>query len=258
MSVLIAMAVYSTEENKKDECLAKTLKSLDETVDLKKHKLRLSVNGATDETKKLIRYHSNIIDKVFWNESNLGTAEAINLVWREREPGQHCIKMDDDVVIHQAGWIELMCEAIAREPKLGIVGLKRKDCWERPWETSFEKKSELIYLPQEPGEKCIIVEAANHVMGTCQMYNSDLLDKMGYLFQPCKYGYDDVLASWRSHAGGFKNVFIPYIEIDHIDDGKTPYQIWKENHSKEVQKLVENIAHEYRNGSRSIYYNPFL
>jgi GT2 family glycosyltransferase len=256
--VLIGMAVYSTEENKKDECLRRTLASLDRTVDFTKHKLMLSVNASTQETKEILHYHRDIISKVFWNDTNLGTAEAINLVWKEREEGQHCIKCDDDWTVTQEGWVDLMEEAINRLPSIGIVGLKRKDCWERPYETHEDKHSDLIYIPQIAGQRCIIVEQCRHIMGTSQMYNSALLDKIGYLFQNgVVYGHDDVLASWRSHVAGFKNVFIPYIEIDHIDPGDTPYQGWKERISGPQGLIVRDIVHQYLRGERSVYYNPF-
>jgi GT2 family glycosyltransferase len=258
-NVLIGMAVYSTEENKKDDCLERTLESLRNTVNFDVHKLMLSVNAKTERTENIILKYEQlgVIDHVIYNPENLGTAEAINLVWKKRQTGQHCIKMDDDVVIYQSGWIELMIEAIRRKPEIGIIGLKRRDCWERPYEKSYEKESELIYLPQVAGEQCIIVEKANHIMGTCQLYNSNLLDKMGYLFQLSKYGYDDVMASHRSHVAGFINVFISYIDIEHIDPGNTPYQGWKERSSSEVTAQVIEIVHQWQRGERSIYYNPF-
>lgn len=257
MSVLIAMAVYSTPENQKDDCLRKTLESLRATVDFTKHKLRLSVNGYTEYTLELLAAYNNIIDLTYFNGSNLGTAEAINKVWKERQPGQHCIKMDDDVVIHEAGWIEKMVEAINLDPNIGIVGLKRKDCIETPWHEDPYFRSELRMLPHTPGHPWVIVEKASHVMGTCQLYNSALLDKIGYLYQPKKYGWDDVLACSRSIASGFENVFIPQVNIDHIDPGNTPYQTWKEKHSWEDVQLINQMMAEYKSGARSTYYNPF-
>ena len=257
MGALIGMAVYSTEINKKDVCLHKTINSLERTVDFNKHKLMLSVNAFTDETKDILDYHKYIISKVFWNTENLGTAEAINLVWKEKEVGQHCIKMDDDVVIYNENWVDLMEESISRDANIGIIGLKRKDCWEKPTNPNPDYASELIMLPQQPGEKWLIVERAKHIIGTCQMYNSALLDKIGYLYQPSLYGYDDVLASWRSQVAGFKNVFLPQIEIDHVDEGNTDYQDWKERHSGEQTQTVIKMVNEYLRGEKSIYYNPY-
>lgn len=258
MKVLLGMAVYSTEENKKDYCLERTLHSLvGQLANRPEYKLQLSINAATSMTWEILDSFDFLIDNVIVNEKNIGTAEAINKVWYNRKHDTHCLKMDDDVVIHSDNWLDLMVEAIEREPKIGIIGLKRKDCWEKPQHDNPDFKSELIMLPQVAGEKWIVVEKCKHIIGTCQLYNHALLDKMGYLYQPSLYGYDDVLASWRSHISGFMNVHLPQIEIDHIDDGKTPYQDWKHRHSGEQTQNVINIVNQYLNGSKSIYYNPY-
>lgn len=255
--VLIAMAVYSTATNKKDECLEKTLRSLARTVNYDVHTIALSINSYTEETQRILKKFDYMIDYVYYNRENKGTAAAINDIWKNRQPGQHCIKMDDDVVIHNPGWIEIMTEAIERDSSIGIIGLKRKDCIEKPEHPDPDYKSELMHVVQKPGEKWIVVEKVKHVMGTCQMYNSALLDKIGYLYQPSLYGYDDVLASWRSSILGFKNVHLPQIEIDHIDEGTTEYQGWKERHSGEQTQNVIQIVNEYLAGTKPVYYNPF-
>lgn len=258
MKVLLGMAVYSTEENKKDECLDMTLHSLfSQLYSRPEYKLRLSVNAHTESTLRILDEHKFIIDEVIFNSENIGTAEAINKVWKGRNPDTHCLKMDDDVVIYSANWLDLMVEAIEREPNIGIIGLKRKDCWENPTHNNMDYRSQLIMLPQEAGQKWLVVERCKHIIGTCQLYNSKLLEKIGYLYQPSLYGYDDVLASYRSHVAGFMNVHFPQIEIDHIDDGKTPYQGWKERHAGEQTRNVSNIVDQYLNRSKSIYYNPF-
>ena len=257
---LIAMAVYSTEENKKDDCLLRTLESLSMTVDFKKHRLILSVNAETSNTMHLVnewkRQWGHDI-KIIHNYKNIGTAEAINKGFKLREEGENCIKMDDDVVIHSSGWIEVMEDAIRREPKIGIIGLKRKDCIENVNHSDEYFRSSLLQLPQVAGERWINVEKVHHVMGTCQMYSSALLDKIGYLYQPKQYGWDDVLASSRSKASGFINVFIPHVEIDHIDEGKTPYQVWKERHAGLDIGTITKLMDGYSNGTISTYYNPF-
>jgi len=257
---LIAMAVYSTDENKKDDCLSRTMQSLYDTVDFKKHRLILSVNAFTSRTMNgIIRdhYERGIIEKVIYNDTNIGTAEAINKVWQHRKPGEHVIKMDDDVVIHQPGWVDLMEEAISRDPKIGIIGLKRKDLIQTTWHPDPQYKSELKMLPHKPGEKWITVEKTADIMGTCTMYNNALLDKIGYLKQLGLYGYDDNIACHRSHLAGFYNCFLNHIEIDHIDPGDTPYQAWKHKHSGESTEAYIKYIHAMVAGTESIYYNPF-
>lgn len=256
--MIIAFAVHDTEENQRTPITRKCLLSLRDTVDLTKYRLFFIDNASCQETKELLAgFVSTYGGTVITNEKNIGTAEAINLAWKQRYLGEHCMKIDNDVVWHQSGWVELMAECLHRDKEIGIIGLKRKDCWERPTHLNPEFRSELQMIPQAGAERWIVVEKAKHIIGTCQMYNSDLLEKIGYLYQPSLYGYDDVMASWRSQIAGFKNVFLPHIEIDHIDNGGTSYQSWKEKHSGEVTQQVIREVNEYLAGTRPIYYNPY-
>lgn len=268
---LIAMAVYSTEENGKDDCLQKTIESLIDTVDFGRHSIGFSVNASTGRTHELLKRMQNWCRaKVVYNSTNIGTAEAINKIWRNHLAGVqtdasrvHKLKMDDDVVIHQTGWLDRLEEAIERDPEIGICGLKRKDCWEHPERTDFYK-SELKMLPHAAGQSWIIGEKVNHVMGTCQLYNYRLLEKIGYMWQPSLYGFDDSLAAIRCHIAGFYSFFLSNIPIDHVDPGGTDYQKWKEKSSGEwlfgkngQPSEYGKIVNAYKNGTKSIYYNPF-
>jgi GT2 family glycosyltransferase len=251
---LISMAIYSTEENKKDECLRRTLTSLESTVDFDRHRLMVSINEATGETMKILSFFKSIVSKIFVNPENIGTAKALNKIWAERRPGENVVKIDDDIVIHQAGWVDDMDECIKIDGYIGQIGLKRKDCWETPWHTSPDYKSELIMLGHNPGEKWRIVERSKHIIGSCVMHSATLLNKVGYLYQPGLYGYDDVIMSHRSYLAGFYSCFLPHIEIDHIDNGQTPYQGWKERHSGEYTQQVITEVHAMMKGEKSIYY----
>lgn len=255
--VLLAMAVYSTEENKKDDCLERTLQSLSKTVDFSVHKLMLSVNSETERTKNIIGLYEQmgVIDHVIWNPTNIGTAYGINKIWSKRQSGQHCVKMDDDVVIEDDGWLDQLVECINRDPNIGICSLKRLDCWENTQHPDPYYRSELIQL-HKPGHRHLIVEKCMHTMGTVQLYNSAFLDKIGGLYQAgARYGYDDVLACWRAFAANYKCVFLPHIVIHHIDPGNTEYQGWKERHSGKYTQLVIDIKNQYLRGERSIYFD---
>ncbi len=259
---LIAMAVYDTEENKRTELTKRTIDSLLSTVDFNRHRMYIVDNGSCQATQDL--YKQYIADSVcegmkypitvIFLKENIGTARAINQAWKLREPGEHCIKMDNDVVINQAGWIDEMEAAIKADPLIGQVGLKRKDCWENPSHDNPDYKSELVMLPHIAGEQWRIVEKVKHVIGTCVMHSYTLLDKVGYLYQPSLYGYDDVIMSHRSQLSGFYNCFLPHINIDHIDQGETAYQGWKEKHSGEQTQNVIQLVRDMHNGIKSIYY----
>lgn len=250
------MAVHDTEENGRTALTEKTLRSIDKTVDLTKHQLIIIDNGSCESTKNMLEYFCKR-EKVelITNEKNVGTANAINQAWRMRKPGQHCIKMDNDVVMHHYHWVDEMEVAIAREPKIGIVGLKRKDLMECPWHDSPYFRSELMMLPHQPGERWIVAEKVKHVMGTCQMYSSALLDKIGYLFQEGVYGFDDAFSAHRCTAAGMINVFLPHIDIDHIDPGGDAYSQWKIKQADEFWPRAQAIMTAYDNGTKNIYYD---
>lgn len=254
---LIAMAVFDNEENKRTEYTECTLNSLRDTVDLDKHELFIVDNNSCKATKDMFQNFTNSMgqSQIISLPENIGTARAINKAWRLRNTGQHCIKMDNDVVINQSGWVEEMEAAINTDPLIGQIGLKRKDCWEFPGHSNNDFRSDLIMLPHVAGEKWQIVEKVKHVIGTCVMHSSDLLDKVGYLYQPTLYGYDDVIMSHRSHIAGFYNCFLPHIDIDHIDTGATPYQSWKEKHSGEQTQKVIDLVHAMYRGDKPIYYD---
>lgn len=251
------MCVFSTSENKKDECLDKTLQSLSETVDFARHRLILSVNGSTDATKYILGKHHKIIEDVIWNEKNLGTAEGINRAWKLRNKGEHLIKMDDDIVIHQSGWLDDLEQIVERDPTIGQIGLKRKDLEERPWHESPLFKSILTMIPQEKGQRWFVVEEVKHVIGSCVLHSSKLIDNIGYLKQPNIYGFDDVLASARTRVAGFKCCFYPFPEIEHIDDGQTPWQKEKEEMVNQQWAAFQELERGYLSGEISVYYNPF-
>lgn len=252
---LIIMAVHDTEENGRSEYTQLTLSSLRGTVDFSKHRLIISDNNSCLLSKRIMNhyYKQGIVNKILTRDENIGTARAINLGIRLREEGENCIKIDNDVVIHQSGWVEEMEEVIEREPSIGIVGLKRKDCWENPLRDDAWH-SDIWMLPHEAGQRWIFVEAVQHVMGTCQMISSALLDTIGYFIQPSVYGFDDSLISFRSKLAGFKNVFIPHIDIDHVDVGTDLYSDWKRKHARENMDAYNKMCEEFKTGIRPLYY----
>jgi GT2 family glycosyltransferase len=261
---LIGMAIYDTPENGRDLMTEATLNSLVDTVDFDRHRLVCVVNAATERTISAIADMGGRLDsdhfEVIYCATNVGTARAVNRAWLLREPGEHAIKMDNDVVINYPlsnhCWVDIMEDAIRRDTQIGIIGLKRKDCIEDPEHPNEFYRSTIKRLPHQPGERHIIVEQVSHVMGTCQMYSSALLDKIGYLYQPGLYGWDDVLAAVRCKVAGFYSCFLPGIDIDHIDPGGTPFQGWKEDQAWHDNPERNRLEAGYKNGTIPIWYGP--
>lgn len=265
---LIAMAVYDTEDNGRSEFTARTVDSLAKTVNFQntKHRIIVIDNGSCPETKKILNkeqgwFNRQVGEDVFTIitlPSNLGTAAAINQALKLREPGEFFIKMDNDVVIHKAGWVEEMEEAISRMPKIGILGLKRRDLCESTYSINTDQRSKLIEVPHEVGQKWFVVEDCKHVMGTCTMINPTLLDRIGYFYQmDGLYGFDDSLLCVRSTIAGYMNCFLHGVDIDHIDPGGTAYTDWKAKYAGEMIGKYAEAEQAYKSGMRDIYYNPY-
>ena len=262
--MLISMAVFDSPENGRTQMTEETLKSLVRTVDLgdksppydvPRHRLVISDNGSCEATHRLYRKYAKHIEHVIYNGENLGTARAINKAWTHRAPGEHAAKIDNDVRIHQCNWADWIEDAFERDPQLGILALKRSDLAEDPWRTDAFKSS-LRMLPHTRGQRWIVIEDVNGVMGTCQAFSSTLLDRIGYLSQPGVYGYDDALASVRAKVSGFGRAFLCGFEIDHIDPGGTSFSQWKIKQANMGWGLFQQLCRQYESGSRDVYVGP--
>lgn len=268
MKVLIAMAIYNPEDSGRMEVTKVCLEQLMRVTDFRPgrgNRLYLIDNCSHHDTRNWLHSFMARVSQLdvvlILNPENVGTAKAVNQGWANRMIGEACVKMDNDCVIYTDGWVNQLTYAIQRDPSIGICGLKRKDLLESPSQTNEFYKSKLTMLPHEPGEHWIVAEEVNHVIGTCQMYSSELLNKFGYLWQPRLYGFDDVLASVRSKLLGFRNVFLPHIDIDHIDPSgrrveDMEYTKWKHKHSSEDMAEHEKIIYAYENGLRPLYEQP--
>lgn len=252
------MAVYDTEENGRSEYTKRTLDSLKQTVDFNKHRLFLVLNRCCDLTVNFVIEWSNLMKDnngytLVFLQKNVGTARAVNMGIRMLKPGENVIKIDNDVVINSSGWVEEMEEVIARDPSIGIVGLKRKDLRQTPYDVDPQFRSELRQLPHEPGERWIVVEETNDIMGTCTMLSSALIDKVGGYMQYGVYGFDDTLMNLRAGLAGFRKCFLPHIDIDHIDTGEGIYSIEKQQLAAIAWPEYHKLHAAYCDGSRPLF-----
>lgn len=262
---LIVMVTYDNEVNKRDEYTKLTLQSLLQTVDFNKHRLFISDNGSYEPTQQIFgdfiyqyKYEYNFPWQnliISYNEENLGTSKALNKGLEIRLPNEPCIKIDPDMVIHQNGWVDSLCEVIERDPQYGIVGLKRKDLEQTPNNDNLTFRTEMVMLPHERGQSWITVEESNDIIGSCTLFNPLLMDAIGLSYQPSLYGFEDNLYSLRSLIAGFKNCFLPHIICDHIDRGDNEYAKIKHTQANDVWAEYQRVHTEYVNGIRPIYYD---
>jgi GT2 family glycosyltransferase len=193
---------------------------------------------------------------VICNDRNVGTARAINQGWLNRLPQEHAVKIDSDMVVTDRDWCDRLEDCVERDHGIGVCGLKRKDCIEAPWVEGWYH-SELQMLPHRPGERWLVVENAEHVMGSCVLHSWRLLEKIGYLWQAgFLWGFDDSILAARCKVAGFRSCFYPAVGCDHIDLGESRYQKEKEASAARNFPRYHQILREYAAGTRSIYNGP--
>ena len=242
---LISVAVFDTVENERSKYTWRTLESLMDTSG-SNNRIIVVDNNSCDKTKEILKDYKKYIT-VITNNENVGTAKAINQAWAYRKPNETVIKMDNDVVINNYGWVEEM-ELAMKLGNYGILGLKRKDLMQSPTSQSIWK-TELKMLPHEKGDNWVVVEESEDVMGTVQMFHPELINKMGGLMQAGVYGFDDTLACIRAKLLGYKLAFLPHIDIDHIDVGGDAYTEWKRKYAGEKMEEFYKIKDGLINGT---------
>lgn len=264
---LIVMVVFDTVENDRTKYTAKAIRSVLATVDLHKHRFIIVDNNSCEDSKvdftwcKALAGPDANFDIITLPE-NIGTAEGWNTAARLRAVGEHVIKIDNDIVINNCNdWVEQMENVIRLRPDIGQVGLKRKDCTEWVGNPSPFYKSTLIQLPHTPGERWVVVEKQFHIMGSCVMHSSALLDKIGLMYQIGLYGFDDSFMSARTIKAGFLPVMLPHIDIDHIDDGANPYtahkmklanDVWAAGQYRDTLQVISNGEYYYDGKTKNL------
>lgn len=233
---LIVQCWYCTEDNGKIKYAKECIESLFDTVDLKKNRL-IIVNNS--QWQPAIDYLNAIKKKnvsVIHQSENIGTARGINLGLYQRKPKEVVIKCDDDLTWSISGWVELMESEIAKNPNIGILGLKRDDVYGQMIEDG-----DLLWC--------------HDIMGTCTAYNPLMIDTIGGLLQFSNYGFDDCVYSVRSEAAGFKNAFMKNIKITNLDEGGTAYTEWKKKEAGIYLQEASIYMDMIREGKVSYYYN---
>jgi GT2 family glycosyltransferase len=253
--MLLTMAVYDTDENTRSVMTLRTLQSLRETVDWARHRLIISDNGSCPDTFRVYEQFQDIITLILCNGVNLGTAAALNKAWKHRHADEAVCKVDNDVVWHLTGWADQIEAVFAKDHTIGVCGLKRRDLEEWPLNRHAFYVSTLEALPHEKGDPWLIVEIVNHVIGTCQAFRPEVLEKIGYLWQPGLYGFDDSLACARARIAGFRCAFLHGFPIDHIDPGGTAFITWKQTYAGETMAAYFKALNDYSTGTRPVYFD---
>lgn len=239
------MPIHDTEENQRFQYTKVAAAHLAATSN-KFRKVIFVLNGCFEECHKfvapLVHLHKRVTVMRF--TENMGTAQAINAGLTLREPGEHVIKIDNDVLINDYHWQDVISQVLSNE-QIGVACLKRKDLQDRPGHPDYPTTLGLI---GGGAERWTAIEMCDIQMGTVMGMSGKLLDKVGNMWQPGLYGFDDYDMCLRSKFSGHTNCYIPGIDIDHLDTGGTPYTDWKVKCAGEGWEQMQARAKYYEEG----------
>lgn len=257
------MCVFDTIENKRSAYTQHTLYSLLDSVDFNKHRLAIYDQKSCLETQRILDDFRLEFGAVYSEENliiihgteNVGTARGINFCWAERREGENAGKLDNDFIVFQNGWVDMIEDCFSRAPEIGLIGLKRVDLEECVAHEHEWYKSELYQIPHVKGQRWRTVEIVKHVLGTCQIYSDKFLKDYGFMLQQGLYGLDDSLAGIRAEALGYKSAFLCGVDIDHIDPGGTDYTQWKSDYAGDRMNEHGRVYHALKEKKLNPYYN---
>lgn len=241
---LLACCVYDTEENDRLKYTKECFKSFLDTVDLSKHRWFIIDNNSCKEAKEFLKGYEKYAT-VIYNTENLGTARGINLAHKQRNPNEICWKFDNDITWDVNNWVDYGDEVFDNYENIGVCGLKRKDIWQSP------NNPDPRYRTIMEGD----IELSEDIIGTCTAYNPKLLDKVGYLVQFSTYSFDDNIMNVRSLTAGFRNCFLPWIDIEHLDEGNSECTEWKKQEAGFYLQEASIYMDKIKKGEISYYYD---
>jgi len=205
MKPLIAMITY----NRKRETV-ETLNALAATGALREAELQIWDNGSTDGTAEAllqaVEFGTIRRDQLFLSRENLGCPRALNVIlWTCREPGQHFIKVDNDVELLMPGWVGKLVRFLDEHPDVAMASP-----WYRELETSNQGR--MVDLHNGWIEMFPIV-------GHCCIHRGEFLDQTGYfdvLASDHLYGFEDLLMCHRAGAMGKRCAVVQGIELRNL------------------------------------------
>jgi glycosyltransferase involved in cell wall biosynthesis len=191
-----------------EQCITH-LRTMDERDDVE---IIVVDNGSNDETKEMIYKYQGDIDLIMHNPWNYGYCFGVNSWMALRKPEQHCIQIDQDLIMHSQNWWTLS-KLILADADIGMVSARRPTAW-------IERQEKRDFYPCLKFEQrhglWLEIPPNNLLIAPILMYKGSLLDEMGFENEMTNYG--DLESYLRVWALGFKSVYIPDIFLYQLEN----------------------------------------
>lgn len=191
-------------------------------------------NASTDGTPEMLARmaRADEIDpgRLYLGDKNIGCPRALNSIlcaWRK--PGQHFIKVDNDVVLETSGWVNLMVEFLECHPEIALASA---------WYPELEHGSQQQRIVADRGDWLETFP----VLGHCAVHRGSFLDNTGYfdvLTPDHLYGFEDTLMAHRAAAMGAKGAVVKSVRLRNIQRKNSLDSAGHqgERHSAHVERL---------------------
>ncbi|MDD2707183.1 MAG: glycosyltransferase [Verrucomicrobiae bacterium] len=159
------------------------------------HVLTVVDNGSGDETPEYLKklHDKGIINNLILLRENVGIARASNLAWLQEPDAEYYLKLDNDIAVEKAGWLEAMVEVAEAFPEAGMVGY------------SFEEES----YPVEVVRGYRIRRKHGTLGGACVLIPRRVFEKLGFWCEDYGlYGEEDCDYGFRVANAGLWNIYL--------------------------------------------------
>lgn len=177
--------------------------------------------------------------------ANEGFSKAVN-AGIKASSGQYLLLVNNDIIFHQPGWLNIMVHQLDASPDIGIVGAKLLYPDKRiqhggVYPTSrgyFDHRYR--YMPEDHPPACV-TEDVIAVTGALMLFRRSMLDTIGHLSEHYFIAFEDIDLCYRARKHGWRIVYCGDACAIHLEgytrgttsQNKHPYYYRKEREARQ-------------------------
>ncbi|HEX7614169.1 MAG TPA: glycosyltransferase family 2 protein, partial [Thermoanaerobaculia bacterium] len=203
-------------------------------------------NGSTDETPERLREIPWI--RVVTNAANLGYVRGNNAGIAAAPPDADVVLLNNDVEIHQDGWLDALREAAHAAPDVGIVGCRLVLPDGRLLHAGTTMLPDTFWGQQIGALETDVSQFARTrdvegIVFACAYLKREVLARIGGLSENFRSYFEDTDYCLRAREAGFRTVVCGGVTLVHHEHGSTADQ----------PKTFETLFQESRRKFRSLW-----
>jgi GT2 family glycosyltransferase len=209
------------------ELTRRCLETLKAHTDLVEAEVIAVDNGSTDETAARLREMPWV--RVITNATNLGYVRGNNAGIAAAPPDADVVLLNNDVEIHQDGWLDALREAAHAAPDVGIVGCRLVLPDGRLLHTGTYMLADTFWGQQIGALETDVNQYARTrdvegIVFACAYLRREVLARIGGLSEKFRSYFEDTDYCLRAREAGFRTVVCGGVTLVHHEHGSTSDQ----------------------------------